>query len=100
MFNTSHIKIAIYQAIADARETGKFFLPGTPVKNIKPATNPLTTNLPDGDHIKYTHKRQLDISCTPEEAKEAHIVPGLAHTSLVSINVLCDTGCNVEYDTK
>ena len=41
MFNTSNIKIVVYMAISDAGATGKFFLPGTPVKNIKPAEKPL-----------------------------------------------------------
>ena len=100
MFNTSHINIAIDQAIADTGETGHFVLPGTHVKIIKPATNILTINLSDGYNIKSTHTCQLEIQCLPEEAKEAHIFPGLAHTSFVSIKVLCNTGCNVEYDTN
>ena len=69
MFNTLRINIAIDQAIADAGGNGHFVLTGTPVKNIKPATNPLTINLPDGDHIKFTHPCQLDTPWLPEEGK-------------------------------
>ena len=46
--STLKIKIAVDQAIADAGTTGHFVLPGTPVENVQPATNPLTINLPDG----------------------------------------------------
>ena len=38
------------------------------------------------------------IQWLPESATRAHIVPGLAHTSLISIAVLCNTGCKVIYD--
>ena len=100
MFNTSHINIVIYQEIPDAGATGNFVPPETPVKKIKIYTNPLIINLPYGYQIKSTHTCQLDIPWLPAEAKEAHIVPGLAHKSLVYIKVLCDAGCNVEYDSK
>ena len=95
MFNTSNINITIDQEISDAGVTGNCFLTGTHVKNIKISTNPLTINLPDGYQIKSTHTCQLEISCIAVEEKEAHIVPGLAHTSLVSIKVLCNAGCNL-----
>ena len=98
MLNTSHINIGIYKAIAEAGITGNFLPPCTSVKNIKPSTNPLTINLPDGDHINATHKFQMYTPWLPAEAKEAHIIPGLSHTYLVSIKVLCSAGCKVEYD--
>ena len=100
MFNTSHINIAIYQSIVYAGAAGNVFLPGTPVKKIKPDTNPFTINLLDGDHINSTHICQLDILWLQEKSKESHIVPRLVHASLVSIKVLCGAGCNVEYDTN
>jgi hypothetical protein len=48
IFNVSSINIAVDQAIANAGATGHFVLPGTPVTNITPSTNPLVINLPDG----------------------------------------------------
>ena len=99
MFNTSNIKIVVYMAISDAGATGNVFLPGTPVKNIKPIEKPLCINLPDGEQIKSTHTCQIDIPWLPEASTSAHTVPGLAHTSLVYINMLCDDGCKVEYNT-
>ena len=100
IFNTSSIKIAVDQAIADAGATGHFMVPGAPVIDVKPTNKPLIINLPDGETIKSTHTCRLNIPWLPEEATRAHIVPGLAHTSLVSISVLCDAGCKVSYDGK
>ena len=98
MFNTSKIKIAVDNAIADAGATGHFVLPGAPVLDVQPAKKPLIINLPDGEVIKSTHTCRLNLPWLPEEATRAHIVPGLAHTSLVSIKVLCDAGCEVNYN--
>ena len=96
-YTTAHLKIAKNMAMADAGATGHFVLPGTPVINIKIARHPLKINLPDGDCLASTHTCTLDIPWLPNEAKEAHIVPGLAHESLISIKILCDAGCKVAY---
>ena len=66
--------------------------------HIKEATNPITISQPDGRQLKSTHECKLDIPTFPKKARAAHIVPGLAHTLLVSIKILVDEGCNVEYD--
>jgi hypothetical protein len=98
IFNASGIIIAGDQAIADAGATGHFILPGTPVSDIQPASKPLAINLPNGEKIMSTHTCRLNVPWLPEKAREAHIVPGLAHASLVSIKILCDAGCRVIYD--
>ena len=100
MVNTGSIKIAVDQAIADAGTTGHLVVLGTPVLDIQPATTPLIINLPDGETIKSTHTCKLNIPWLPAEATKAHIVPGLAHTSLLLIKVLCDAGCEVTYNGK
>ena len=46
-YTTAQLKIVKNMAVADAGATGHFFLPGTPVTNIKIARNPLKINLPD-----------------------------------------------------
>ena len=84
----------------DAGTTGHFMITGVPVIDIKPATKPLIINLPDGETIKSTHTCNLNIPWLPEEATKAHIVPGLAHTSLVLIKVLHNAGCEVAYNGK
>ena len=81
--------------IADAGTTGHFVLLGTPVNNIKLAEKPLCINLPDGKQIKSTHICQIEISWITEASTRSHILPGLAHTSLIPIKMLCDAGCKV-----
>ena len=56
--------------------------------------------LPYGEQIKYTHTFQIEIPWLPEGATRFHIVPGLAHTSLVYIKILCDAGCKIEYNAS
>ncbi len=34
----------------------------------------------------------------PEQMIEAHIVPGLTHSSLISTRKFCDAGCKVSFD--
>ena len=82
-------------AVVDVGATGRFVLPDTPVSNIKIARHPLKIKLPDGDCLTSTHTYTLDTPWLPNEAKEAHIVPGLAHALLISIKILGDTGCKV-----
>ena len=98
LMNTAKIKIAVDMAIADAGATAHFAIPGAPVINTKIAATPLIINLPDGEQLHSTHTCELDIPWLPYEARKAHIVPGLQHTSLISIKVLCDAGCKVSYD--
>ena len=78
--------------IADAGATGHFGLPGTPVTDILPEITPLVIHLPDGKTIQSTYTCKLAIPWLPGEAKLAHIVPGMLHSSLVSIKFLCDSG--------
>ena len=88
MLKTGRIKIAVNMAVADVGATSHFLFPGTPVKNIQPLTTPLVIILPDGQTLKSTHTCVLDTPWLPKSAPEAHIFPGLAHMSLVSIKTL------------
>ena len=97
-YTTAQLNIAKNMAVADAGATGHFVLPGTPVTNVKVERHPLKINLPDGDWLTSTHTCTMDIPWLPNNAKEAHIVPSLAHASLISIKILCDAGCKVTYD--
>ena len=42
-------------AIADTGASSIFVMAGTPMKNIRPTTDPLTINLPNGDIVHSTH---------------------------------------------
>ena len=85
-------------AVVDAGATGHFVLPGTPVIDVLPTSRPISINLPNSSVIKSTHTCRINIPWLPERATRAHIVPGLAHTSLIPIASLCNAGCRVIYD--
>jgi hypothetical protein len=99
-FHVTGIHVPSDHAIADTGATGHFVLPGTPVTNIAPVIQALVINLPDGKQLVSTHTCCLNVPWLPAPAREAHIVPGLAHASLVSIKTLCDAGCRVTYDDE
>eukprot|EP00804_Cyclotella_cryptica_P020661 CCRYP_003457-RA/>CCRYP_003457-RA protein AED:0.44 eAED:0.32 QI:0/0/0/0.5/1/1/2/0/441 len=86
-------------AILDSGATAHFIIQGTSVLNQKPTAHPLQIKLPDGSFIKSTHTCNLNIPWLPESMTEAHIVPGLAHSSLVATKTFCDAGCTVSFDT-
>jgi hypothetical protein len=44
-----------------------------------------------------TQACQLDLPQLPAQAWEAHILPGLTHSSLVSIGKLCNAGCEAHF---
>ena len=48
----------------------------------------------------HTHTCDLNLPWLPPAATKVHIVPGVVHTSLVSIKTLCDAGCKVNYDAN
>ena len=85
-------------AISDSGATGHFLVPGANATNIKPATNPIHITLPNGKTIYSTHTCSLNIHWPPHEITEGHIVPGLAHSSLISTRQFCDHGCKVVFD--
>ena len=86
--------------IADAGATGHFLQPGAPAINIRKTKNPISISQPDGGKLESTHKCEIDNPQLPQEARKSHIVPGLAHTSLISIKMLIDAGCFVTYGEK
>ena len=87
-----------FLAIADAGATGHFMMKNAPVINVKPAVNPINITLPDGKIIKSTHTCNLNIPWLPADMTEAHIVPGMTHSSLISIKKFCDGECMVMYN--
>jgi hypothetical protein len=80
--------------------TSIFVMAGTPMKNIRPATDPLTINLPNGNIVNSTHICDISIPGLLM-ILTGHIVPGLSMASLMGIRVLCKAGCKVIFtDTK
>ena len=66
-----------------------------PMTNRQEAKNPLSVKLPDGPRVSSTHTCILAIPELPTKARIAHIIPGLAAHSLLSIVQLCNAGCKV-----
>eukprot|EP00804_Cyclotella_cryptica_P019081 CCRYP_014487-RA/>CCRYP_014487-RA protein AED:0.29 eAED:0.21 QI:0/0/0/1/0.5/0.33/3/0/1151 len=86
-------------AILDSGATTHFLIQGANVLNKKPTLHPLQIKLPDGSFIASTHTCNLNIPWLPPAMTEAHIVPGLTHSSLIATKKFCDAGCTVSFDT-
>eukprot|EP00804_Cyclotella_cryptica_P005555 CCRYP_003060-RA/>CCRYP_003060-RA protein AED:0.28 eAED:0.31 QI:0/0/0/1/0/0/4/0/813 len=87
-----------HYAIFDSGATAHFQVNKAHVVNKRPALKPLTICLPNGKHIVSTHTCNHDLPWLPHSSTEAHIVPGLSHSSLISTRKFCDTGCQVTLD--
>jgi hypothetical protein len=61
-----------------------------PVTNKKRAVAPINATLPDGATIQSTHTCDLLLPQLPLAATKAHIIPGLATSSLLSVGKLVD----------
>ena len=93
-------KIRLTKAIADSGCTSTIVIPGTPIKNVRPTTNPITLVDAKGGKLVTTHEGEIDIPGLPIEARRAHICPDLAHSSLVAVKQLADAGCKIIYDKE
>ena len=75
-------------------------LPGAPVDDIEVAQTPIEIEMPNGIIERSTHTCNLRLPNLPKQVKKAHIVPGLSHSSLISIKQLCKGGCSVIFKNK
>ena len=66
--------------------------------NKRPATNPITIQLPNGDRVMSTHEAELNLPMLLPAARHVHLVPGLHECSLLSIGQLCDAGYQVIFN--
>ena len=96
--NTNDLSNVIHYALSDSGATAHFLMEGAPATNVQKATNPITITLPNGKTIQSTHTCNLDIPWLPNTVTEAHIVPGLSHSSLISTRKFCEAGCKVVFD--
>ena len=98
--NVKHWSNVIHYALSDSGATAHFLIKGAPATNIKIANKPITITLPNGKTIKSTHTCNLDIPWLPASVTEAHIVPELSHSSLISTRKFCEAGCKVIFDVN
>ena len=65
--------------------------------NVQRAMTLLTVKLPDGTNIQSTAMCTLAMPDLPSKAREAHIISGLSHHSLLSVVTLYNAGCEVKF---
>ena len=96
--SNSYISMQVQYAISNSGALGHILIKGVPVVNKRPAKNPMTITLPSSSTITSTYTYNLDIPWLPDHVTEAHIVPGLAHVSLILTHKFCAAGCQVAFD--
>jgi hypothetical protein len=84
-------------ALLDSGCTAHFLLPKPNVQTS--AETPLQVCLPNGSKIASTHTSTLNVPSLPHAAIQAHILPGLAQHSLLSVGYMYDSGCAVTFKT-
>ena len=99
---TAYINITLgkEEAIADSGATAHFILRYVQILSKCKEEIQLNITLPDGEIIQSTHVGNLNLPGLGDADTIAHIIPGLAHSSLLSVKQLCDNVCNVNYTKK
>jgi hypothetical protein len=78
--------------IVDSGYTGHFLLVNAPCLNKVKSRTPLTVRLPKGATMDSFHTAELDIPKLNAAASKAHVFPGMANHSLLSVGQLCNEG--------
>jgi hypothetical protein len=68
-----------------------------PCSDKQAAHVPLNVNMPNGTTIQSSHTCNLLLTNLPPQARQAHILPGLVHNSLISVGQLCDNECSITF---
>jgi hypothetical protein len=84
-------------AIVDSGRIGHFLLVTAPCLNKVISRNPLTVRLTNGATMESSHTDDLDIPGLTTAVSKAHVFPGMAHHSLLSVGQLCDEGYIVTF---
>jgi hypothetical protein len=84
-------------AIVDSECTVHFLLINGPCLNKVKSQTPLTVRLPNGATIESSHTAECDIPELNAATSKAHVFPGMAKHSLLSVGQLCDEGYIVTF---
>jgi hypothetical protein len=84
-------------AILDSGCTSNFLSASAPCSDKQAAQVPLNMNMPNGTTIQSSHTCNLFLTNLPHQARQAHILSGLVHNSLISVGQLCDNECSVTF---
>jgi hypothetical protein len=81
----------------DSGCTGNFLLVNAPCLSKVESRTPLTVRLSSGSTMESSHTADLEIPELNAAASKAHVFPGMAHHSLLSVGQLCDEGYIVTF---
>jgi hypothetical protein len=84
-------------AIIDSGCTINFLSAAAPCSDKKAAHVPLSVNMLNGTDIQSSHTCNLLPTDLPHQARQAHILTGLVHNSLISVGQVCDNECSVTF---
>jgi hypothetical protein len=84
-------------SILDSGCTCHFLLVNAQCLSKVKSQNPLTVRLPNGAAMESTHTAALDIPEVNKDASIAHVFPGMANHSLLSVGQLCNEGYTVTF---
>jgi hypothetical protein len=84
-------------SIVESGCTGNFLLVNAPCLNKFKSQNPFNVRLPNGATMESTHTASLDIPELNKAVFLAHIFPGMANHSLLSVGQLCNDGYSVTF---
>jgi hypothetical protein len=84
-------------SIVDSGCTGHFLLVNAPCLNKVKSRTPLTVRLTNGATMESSHTAEFDIPELNAAASKAHVFPGMATHSLLSVGQLCDKGYTVTF---
>jgi hypothetical protein len=84
-------------AILDSGCTSNFLSAAAPCSDKQAEHVPINVNMPNGTTIQSCYTCNLLLTDLPPQSRQAHILPGLVHNSLISVGQLCDNGCSVTF---
>jgi hypothetical protein len=70
-------------ATLDSGCNSNFLSAAAPCSDKQAAHVPLTVNMPNGTTLQSSHTCNLLLTDLPPQARQAHILPGLVHNSLI-----------------
>jgi hypothetical protein len=81
----------------DSRCTSNFLSAAARCSDKQAAHVPINVNMPSGTTIQSSHTCNLLLTDLPHQARQANILPGLVHNSLISVGQLCDYEYSVTF---
>ena len=87
-------------AYADTGASGYYLAPKAPHEEATVQEPPISVGTPSGHRLRSSKACRLALKELPEEARKAHILPGLANKSLISIGTLCDAGLTAMFNRQ